>query len=204
MNIPSLECAHCGSRQIRRARYLNWGERLRGVLGIHPFRCRKCTHRFLVSVWLFGKLRYAKCPRCLRLELTTWSRRYYKVGFIKTFLVVFGAQKYRCPACRCNFVSFRPRKAPANSGEQPSDVPGTGLNQSDDDDAVKTEARQEETSLESVRPREMDDGKPAGQPDSTDRVPARLTAVAEPAHIRLTPFESGTTSLLAREEPPQG
>jgi hypothetical protein len=95
---------------------------LRGMLGVYPFRCRKCMHRFSTSIWLFRKLCYAKCPRCLGLELSTWSRRYYKVGFLKGFLIVFGAQKYRCKVCRCNFVSFRPRKASLPSTEQPASI----------------------------------------------------------------------------------
>ncbi len=138
MNIPSLECANCGCKHIRLARYLNWGERLRGALGIQPFRCRACGHRFLVSIWLFGKLRFAKCPRCLGLELTTWSRRYYKVDWMKNFLLAFGAQKYRCKACRCNFVSFLPRKAFPRPGEQP-DIPKTELEETDGDDSVGSE-----------------------------------------------------------------
>ena len=148
MNIPSLECANCGSKQIRRARYKSWSERLGGIFGVHPFRCRRCTHRFSVSVWLFGKLRYAKCPRCLRLELTTWSRRYYKVGFVKSFLIAFGAQKYRCASCRCNFVSFRPRKSTARYGD-----PMEG-----GDEAFPTGGSRDEAEILSESPPEPEEG----------------------------------------------
>jgi hypothetical protein len=144
VNIPSLECANCGSKQIRRARYVNWRERLRGILGIHPFRCRKCGHRFLISVWLFGKLRFAKCPRCLGLELTTWSSRFYRADFLKRSLVIFGAQKYRCTPCRCNFVSFRPRKAVARVAGHTESTPYPQLDESENDDAAGPETAQGE------------------------------------------------------------
>lgn len=174
MNIPSLECANCGCKHIRRARYLNWGERLRGALGIHPFRCRKCSHRFLVSIWLFGKLRFAKCPRCLGLELTTWSRRYYKVDVQKNFLLAFGAQKYRCRACRCNFVSFRPRKAFQRPGEQ-QEIPQTELDETDGDDSVVPEIWSQETA-QGTRVME--------EPSSFDTRPERSGAGTRPARTR--------------------
>lgn len=204
MNIPSLECPNCSSKQIRRARYQNWGERLRGILGVHPFRCRKCTHRFLVSIWLFGKLRYAKCPRCLRLELTTWSRRYYKVGFMKNFLVVFGAQKYRCPACRCNFVSFRPRKAIAKSAEQPETIPGMGLTRADvGDDAVQPRLPREEVPREDTPQTARLDGEPSEPGDPPDQTSA--SQIAEPAAIHFNPAspKEGSTPESAPEEQAQ-
>ena len=198
MNIPSLECANCGSKQIRRARYANLGERLRGILGIHPFRCRRCTHRFLVSIWLFGKLRYAKCPRCLRLELSTWSRRYYKVGFAKNFLIVFGAQKYRCPSCRCNFVSFRPRKATVKSDEQLESSADKGLDQTDadpDDDVAQPEVPPEpgEAAPRGVQQTAMDDGNSAEQQDSPDQIPVHQAVASEAIQLSLSSIENGAT-----------
>ncbi len=195
MNIPSLECANCGSKQIRRARYHSWGERLRGILGIHPFRCRRCNHRFAVSVWLFGKLRYAKCPRCLRLELTTWSRRYYKVDFLKNFLIAFGAQKYRCASCRCNFVSFRPRKATVKFGEQPDNSADKPLNQPDDEreDAgpAETPPEPEEVAVRHVQPTAPDDWRPAEQQGSPNPIPAPQPAASAPVQLSLASLEAG-------------
>ena len=124
MKIAALVCEQCGGRDIRLARLQSFGERLRTLIGVYPFRCRDCQHRFSVSVWLFSKLAFAKCPRCLRTELTTWSRKFYNPGFAANMAITFGAQKYRCTACRCNFVSFRPRhgasRAPAS--DEPTDV----------------------------------------------------------------------------------
>ena len=203
MNIPSLECANCGSKQIRRARYANWAERLRGVLGIHPFRCRRCTHRFSVSIWLFGKLRYAKCPRCLRLELTTWSRRYYKVGFLKNFLIAFGAQKYRCPACRCNFVSFRPRKATVKPGEQPEISADEAPHQTEGDRDVapsEAEPKREPLAVRDARQAASDDLKPAEQQDLPDQIPVPQV-VPSAIHLNLASIENGATPEVADQVP---
>jgi hypothetical protein len=45
----------------------------------------------------------------LRTELGTWPQRHYNPGFAANLLLELGARKYRCPACRYNFVSFRRR-----------------------------------------------------------------------------------------------
>jgi hypothetical protein len=110
LRIQALECDQCGGREIRRARLQGFSESIRAVFGIYPFRCRGCQNRFHISVWLISRLAFAKCPKCLRMELSTWSRKFYNPGLFAKVLITFGGQKYRCTGCRCNFVSFRPRK----------------------------------------------------------------------------------------------
>lgn len=109
MKSPALECEQCGGRDIRRARVQSHWERCRALVGVYPFRCRDCHHRFFAGVWLLSKMPYAKCPKCLQLDLGTWSRKYYRPGILANLVITFGAQQYRCSQCRCNFVSFRPR-----------------------------------------------------------------------------------------------
>jgi predicted nucleic acid-binding Zn ribbon protein len=121
VKIQALECDQCGSREIRRARLQGFSERMRAILGIYPFRCRDCQNRFFVSVWLLSRLAFAKCPKCLRMELSTWSRRFYNPGVFANLLITFGGQKYRCSGCRCNFVSFRPRRVAGLSGKSSVD-----------------------------------------------------------------------------------
>ena len=53
---------------------------------------------------------FARCPRCYRQELTTWSEQYYRPGRWTTLLLRLCATPYRCSACRCNFASFKPCK----------------------------------------------------------------------------------------------
>lgn len=110
MNIADMECEQCGSRNIRRARLRNLKDRIRILMGAYPFRCCDCQTRFIAGVLLVSKLPYAKCPKCLRTELSAWSRRHYNPGVAANLLIELGARKYRCPACRHNFVSFRRRR----------------------------------------------------------------------------------------------
>lgn len=109
MKVEDIECVQCGSHNIRRARLRTLSDRLRILTGVYPFRCRECQTRFLAGVLRLSKAPYAKCPRCLRTELGTWPQRHYNPGFAANLLLELGARKYRCPACRYNFVSFRRR-----------------------------------------------------------------------------------------------
>jgi transposase-like protein len=110
VKIYTIECDKCGSHDVRLARYNGFMERAKGFFGIQPFRCRDCKHRFVVTIWLLDKIAYAKCPKCLRMKLVYWSKKHYRPGAFTGFLISMGAQRYRCASCRCNFVSFRPRK----------------------------------------------------------------------------------------------
>jgi rubrerythrin len=121
--LHGIACPGCGGSHIRRARYRDKKERLRALLGVYPFRCRECGTRFLAGVLMLRRLLYAKCPRCLRTDLTTWSPHFYQASLLQNTKLVFGGQRYRCSVCRYNFVSFRPRKrttegAPETTPEQ--------------------------------------------------------------------------------------
>jgi hypothetical protein len=105
-----LACPHCGTRDVRVSQRQDFGEYLKGLLGIYPLRCRRCRTRWLTSVWASGAWKYARCPRCYRQELATWSEQYYRPQKWITMLLRLGATPYRCAACRCNFASFRPCK----------------------------------------------------------------------------------------------
>jgi hypothetical protein len=58
----------------------------------------------------FGAILYAKCPRCLRQDLSTWDLKHYRAGNWMRFQMLLGGRRWRCEVCRCNFVSLRPRK----------------------------------------------------------------------------------------------
>jgi hypothetical protein len=58
-------------------------------------------------VWADGAWKYARCPRCYRQDLSTWSQQYYRPPNWINFLLRIGATPYRCAACRCNFASFK-------------------------------------------------------------------------------------------------
>ncbi len=88
-------------------------------LGSYPFRCVDCSQRFWINIWLFSKLPYAKCPKCLGGDLANWPRRNYRLSFRKNLLSTFGAHRYRCVACRYNFLSFRPPEKPILAESEP-------------------------------------------------------------------------------------
>lgn len=58
---------------------------------------------------MFSALMTAKCPKCLRTELLTWPEKFYRPTLWRRIQYTLGAHRYRCEACRYNFISFRPR-----------------------------------------------------------------------------------------------
>ncbi len=103
-----LTCVKCGARDARVSHPQTIWESLKAWCGIYQLRCRKCQKRWETSVWGNRAWKYARCPRCYRQELTTWSEQYYNSPRIVTFMLRLGATPLRCPACRCNFASFKP------------------------------------------------------------------------------------------------
>src|SRR5258708_21603613 len=128
-----LACPQCGTRDVRVSHLRNLAEVAKGIVGIYPLRCRRCRTRWETSVWAAGAWKYARCPRCYRQELTTWSEQYYHPPALTRLFLRVGATPYRCAACRCNFASFRPCKErfswrkPAN--EQKAEANGSGASE---------------------------------------------------------------------------
>jgi hypothetical protein len=79
-------------------------------LGQHPLRCKDCQHRFFSRVWKFTDLRFSRCPRCYRTDLSKWNEEHYLPKFRTVFLLRMGAKRLRCEYCRFNFAGFRPVK----------------------------------------------------------------------------------------------
>jgi hypothetical protein len=104
------ECPACGSRNIRGSYARGVKERLLSIMGWMPFRCRQCEVRFTAFIWDLMRWRFARCPRCLRTKLSTWSETHYIAPQRTLLLLRLGAHPYRCEFCRCNFASFRRRR----------------------------------------------------------------------------------------------
>lgn len=81
------------------------------ALGTYPFRCLDCNGRFFVNVFLLSRLAYAKCPRCLSLDISN-SGKGYRLNVFKKLMITFGARRCRCKNCRFGFISFRPLAHP--------------------------------------------------------------------------------------------
>ena len=105
-----LACPSCGTREVRVSRPQGLVQHLMNFCGVSALRCRRCSNRWETSMWAGGAWKYARCPRCYRQELTKWTPRYYNPRRWTRFLLKIGARARRCPACRCNFASFKPLK----------------------------------------------------------------------------------------------
>ena len=114
-----LSCPKCGSRDARVANRHGIGELLRGIFGVYPLRCRRCSTRWETSAWENSAWRYARCPKCYRQQLSTWSQQYYNAPFGTRVKLQLGATPYRCAACRCNFASFKRCKERFSWRQQP-------------------------------------------------------------------------------------
>lgn len=131
-----VHCPSCGSKHVRHSRQISFGEQVLSFLGYHTLRCKDCRYRFRTKVWRFSDLRWSRCPRCYRTELTTWSEDHYLPRFYTLMKMRLGAKRLRCEFCRFNFAGFRPvknryrfRKGPlagsAASNEQQTTNPET-------------------------------------------------------------------------------
>ena len=107
MNRSRFVCEQCGSANVRRSQEQSRLDILRMPLGQYPLRCLDCQHRFWVNIFLFSKLRFARCPQCLNFTLTTWDPKQYHIPRWRKLLLRLGAHRYRCKICRVNFISFR-------------------------------------------------------------------------------------------------
>lgn len=105
-----VECPECGSSAVRSERMRGFKEKCLALFGFYAFSCTNCYARFLERPMQLTSVVYAKCPRCLRMDLTTWDLKYYRVGSWMEFKIWLGAHRWRCEPCRKNFVSWRSRK----------------------------------------------------------------------------------------------
>lgn len=102
-----IACPQCGTRDVRPSQARSFKESIAQLLGYYQLRCKRCNTRFSGALWRPSLIRYARCPKCYRTELSTWSEQYYNPPRWTVFKLRIGATPYRCEYCRCNFASFR-------------------------------------------------------------------------------------------------
>ena len=102
-----LACPQCGSRDARVSRRSGAAEWFRSLIGVFPLRCSRCNTRWATSTWESAAWKYARCPKCYRQQLSTWSERHYSPPRWTSLQLRLGATPYRCVSCRCNFASFK-------------------------------------------------------------------------------------------------
>lgn len=105
MPIP---CPACQGRSPRLAGARGVRDKIARIFGVYWLRCTDCGHRFRDDLWDFRRWLYARCPRCYRLELSSWSEKHYQATTWMQCEIALGAHRYRCDACRHNFASFLP------------------------------------------------------------------------------------------------
>jgi transcription elongation factor Elf1 len=103
----SVACPQCGSRFVRESRE-RAGEKMPRFMS--PLRCQHCRTRFIARTFVPSDLKWARCPRCERMDLSSWTGKTYAPRFLMGLKITFGAHRWRCEYCRVNFASFRPRK----------------------------------------------------------------------------------------------
>jgi hypothetical protein len=108
--VPFVQCPECGGRNIRSERTHGFREKCLAIGGFYAFFCQDCCARFLERPIELASVVYAKCPKCLRMDLSAWDAKYYRVGWWTSFRVWLGAHRWRCEPCRVNFVSWRMRR----------------------------------------------------------------------------------------------
>lgn len=103
----NVVCPKCGSKQLRPSKLQGLGEYFGYAVGLYMVRCKDCQHRFQSRVWSLSEWFWARCPRCYRQDLSTWSEKYYIAGFWTEVKIALGGKRLRCEGCRVNFASFR-------------------------------------------------------------------------------------------------
>jgi hypothetical protein len=103
----SFACPKCGSRFLSESKP-RAGERKTWFSG--PVRCKDCNTRFITKTFVLSDLRWARCPRCFRMDLNRWTGRTYDPPLRVALKTALGAKRWRCEYCRLNFASFRDRK----------------------------------------------------------------------------------------------
>jgi endogenous inhibitor of DNA gyrase (YacG/DUF329 family) len=105
--MTDVQCPSCGSKRLRPSQQMTPVERMLELFGVVPLRCRDCDERFRSGILNARNWSYAKCPRCYRMDLTTWKREKYRINPGWKLKLALGAKPFRCESCRHNFVSFR-------------------------------------------------------------------------------------------------
>lgn len=93
--------------EVRRSRRRSVSDYLYGIVGVLPWRCKNCEHRFSARKIPFRNLFYAHCKICGNLELQRISGDYVR-GSAAFLGRTLGIPALRCAPCRNKFFSIRP------------------------------------------------------------------------------------------------
>jgi len=103
----SVACPNCGSRFLRESKPRADDPKKRFA---SPLRCQDCKTRFIARTFIVSDLKWARCPKCARMDLNGWAGKTCEPPLFMAMKISLGAERWRCEYCRVNFASFRPRK----------------------------------------------------------------------------------------------
>ena len=110
-------CPECGSQKVARRHRRTGGQYLRSLVGIYPYKCESCDHRFDARRHSRAprqpdpEARWARCPNCHSTHLDRIARSKVPPNWGNLVLRLVRARAYRCPECRRRFFALRRQKA---------------------------------------------------------------------------------------------
>ena len=106
-------CPECGQSRAYRSRRRGVTDYLLGILGLRPYRCRECEHRFHARRGSRPRRRrspWAQCPRCGFENPTRIARKKVSHTWRNLPWRFLPFSAYRCPECRKRFFDYRSRR----------------------------------------------------------------------------------------------
>jgi hypothetical protein len=102
-------------------------DRLIGLTGLRPWRCRGCDLRFYAGAVALAFALTAHCRRCGNFDIQRISRKHVS-GWTAWLFRIAQVPAYRCPPCRHHFFSLFPRRVvhPVEAAVEPPADPGAG------------------------------------------------------------------------------
>ena len=101
-------CPSCRSGSSRRSRRRTLPDYLLSLLGMRPWRCRLCNHRFHAWTVPPRYVLFAHCTRCGNLVLQHINGEYVTEGLFLWLWRFLRVPAYCCGPCRYRFFSLRP------------------------------------------------------------------------------------------------
>ncbi len=100
-------CPGCKSEDHRRSRRRSPLDYILFLMGLAPFRCKKCAKRFHARTVTLRYVRYARCGICGNLRLKRIAPEHVQ-GPLGVVGQMLGIPALRCDPCRHKFFAVRP------------------------------------------------------------------------------------------------
>jgi C4-type Zn-finger protein len=105
-----MNCPVCKSKDTRRSRRQYTADYMFSIIGVYPWRCRKCETRFHARMMTLSELVHAHCPICGNPDLKRIAAEHVNnhFSFVWRWLSI---PAYPCEPCRHKYFSIRPCQA---------------------------------------------------------------------------------------------